>query len=308
MDAAGPDRDFAGYGAVPPHAQWPGGARIALSLCLNVEEGAEHALPDGDDHSEPMSTEIIGAGPVPGRRVLLFESMYEYGSRAGFWRVHRLLAGRGLPVTVFACGQALERAPDTARAMGDAGWEVIGHGWRWIDYAGVPEDVERDHIRRTNDAIRRLCGQEPVGWFTGRTSAATRRLAVEAGALYDSDSLADDLPYWVEVAGHPHLVVPYTLDVNDFKFLQPNGFVTADDFGDYLIDAFDELYAEGAERPRLLSVGLHSRIVGRPGRLKGLARFLDHVAAHEGVWVATRREIAGHWRATQPPHGRLPRG
>lgn len=307
--ADGPDRDFAGYGAEPPHAAWPGGARVALSLCLNVEEGAEHAVPDGDAYSEPMSVEVIGAGPLPGRRVLLYESMYEYGSRAGFWRVHRLLARRGLAVTAFACGLALERAPETARAMAAAGWEVTGHGWRWIDYADVPEATEREHVERTNDAIRRLCGQEPEGWFTGRTSAATRRLAAEAGCWYDSDSFADDLPYWVEAAGRPHLVVPYSLDANDFKFLQPNGFVTAGDFAAYLVDSLDQLLEEGEERPRLLSVGLHSRIVGWPGRIRGLERFLDHVAAQgDAVWVAARGEIARHWRAHHPPQGPLPKG
>ena len=304
----GPDRDLVGYGPIPPHAGWPGGARLALSFVLNVEEGAEHAVPDGDDYSEPMSVEVVGAGPLPGRRILLYESMYEYGSRAGFWRVHRAFARRGIPLTAYACGLALERVPDAARAMAAAGWEVIGHGWRWIDYAEVPEDVERDHIRRTNETIRRLCAQQPEGWFTGRTSPATRRLAVEEGALYDCDSFADDLPYWVEVGGRPHLVVPYSLDANDFKFLQPNGFVTAGDFADYLVDTLDQFVAEGEERPRLMSVGLHSRIVGRPGRMRGLERFLDHVAGRTDVWIATRREIARHWRETHPPQGTLPRG
>ena len=306
----GPDaaaaRDFVGYGESPPHAQWPGGARVALSLVLNYEEGGEHAVPDGDGHSENMSVEVVGAPPVPGRRIPLYESMYEYGSRAGFWRVHRELTQRGLPLTVFAVGQALERNPEAAAAMARAGWEVTGHGWRWIDYADMAEADEREHIRRTNETIERLCGQRPTGWFTGRTSLATRRLAAELGATYDSDSFADDLPYWVEAAGRPHLVLPYSLDANDFKFLQPNGFTGGGDFERYLVDTLEQLAGEGAAPggvPRLMSVGLHPRIVGRPGRMRGLARFLDHVAGRSDVWVATRGEIARHWAATHPPQG-----
>ena len=306
--ADGPDRDFVGYGEHPPHAQWPGGARLALSFVLNVEEGAEHSIPDGDDHSETMTLEVVGAHPVPGRRVLHFESMYEYGSRAGFWRVHRLFTERGLPLTVFAAGQALERNPEAAAAMGRAGWEVIGHGWRWIDYGDVPEEVERADIRRTNETIERLCGQRPVGWFTGRVSLATRRLAVAEGACYDSDSFADELPYWVAVEGKPHLVIPYSLDANDFKFALPNGWTSGDDFAAYLLDTFEQLYEEGARTPRLMSVGLHSRVIGRPGRARALARFLDHVSGFPDVWITTRAEIARHWSETHPPPGELPAG
>jgi putative urate catabolism protein len=295
-------RDFVGYGEHPPNAGWPGGARIALSFVLNYEEGGEHSPLDGDAASEPIMHEIVGAPAAEGRRTLHIESMYEFGSRAGFWRVHRLFTRRDLPLTVFAVGQALERNPEAARAMGEAGWEVVGHGWRWIDYGEVPEEVERDHIRRTNEAIERLCGQKPVGWFTGRASENTRRLAVaEGGLLYDSDSLADELPYWVEVEGRPHLVVPYSLDCNDFKFLLNNGWVTGEDFFRYLVDTFDQLYEEGAETPRLMSVGLHARIVGRPGRARGLERFLDYIAGIPDVWVATRAEIARHWAAGNPP-------
>ena len=295
-------RDFVGYGERPPQAAWPGGARIALSFVLNYEEGGEHSPLDGDSATESIMHEIVGAAGAEGRRTLHIESMYEFGSRAGFWRVHRLFTRRNLPLTVFAVGQALVRNAEAARAMGEAGWEVIGHGWRWIDYGDVPEAVERDHIRRTNETIERLCGQKPVGWFTGRTSESTRRLAVaDGGLLYDSDSLADELPYWVEVGGCPHLVVPYSLDCNDFKFLLNNGWVTGDDFFRYLVDTFDQLYEEGAETPRLMNVGLHARIVGRPGRARGLARFLDHIAGIPDVWVATRAEIARHWAATNPP-------
>jgi len=294
-------RDFVGYGGRPPHARWPGGARVAISFVLNYEEGGERSPLDGDAGTEPIMHEIVGAPPVEGRS-LHIESMYEFGSRAGFWRVHRLFTGRGLPLTVFAVGQALERNPEAARAMADAGWEVIGHGWRWIDYAEVPPDVEREHVRRTNETIERLVGRRPVGWFTGRAGENTRRLAVEEGELlYDSDSLADELPYWVEVAGRPHLVVPYSLDCNDFKFLLDNGWVTGEDFHRYLVDTFEQLYEEGAETPRLMNVGLHCRVIGRPGRARGLARFLDRLAGVPDVWVATREQIARHWAETHPP-------
>jgi putative urate catabolism protein len=288
-----------GYGAQPPDPQWPGGARLALSFVLNYEEGGEYTPLEGDAAAEAYLHEVVGAPATVGQRNLNVESMFEFGSRAGFWRVHRLFAGHGLPLTVYAVGQALERNPDAARAMIDAGWEVASHGWRWIDYANMPEDEEREHMRLAIAAIERVCGARPVGWYTGRTSGSTRRLVVEEGGfLYDSDSYADELPYWVDVGGVDHLVVPYTLDANDFKFLIPNGFVTADDFATYLVDTFDQLHGEGG---RLMNVGLHCRIVGRPGRARGLDRFLAHVAAHDDVWVATRADIARHWRSVHPP-------
>lgn len=295
-------RDLIGYGRQPPDPQWPGGARVALSLVLNYEEGGENTPLEGDPASEAFLHEVIGAPPTVGQRNLNTESMFEYGSRAGFWRVHRLVAGHGLPLTVYAVGQALERNPEAARAMVEAGWEVASHGWRWIDYLEMHEDEEREHIRRSIAAIESVCGTRPVGWYTGRVSASTRRLVVEEGGfLYDSDAYADELPYWVEVGGQPHLVIPYTLDANDFKFLLPNGFVTADDFATYLVDSLETLRAEGG---RMMSVGLHCRIVGRPGRARGLERFLAHVETCEDVWVATRADIARHWRATHPPEGR----
>ena len=292
-------RDLVGHGQHPPDPRWPGGARVALSFVLNYEEGGEHTPLEGDPASEAFLHEVIGAPPTVGRRNLNTESMFEYGSRVGFWRVHRLFTAHGLPVTVYAVGQALERNPAAARAMVDAGWEVASHGWRWIDYLELPEEVEREHLRRAVAAIEGACGVRPVGWYTGRVSDNTRRLVVEEGGfLYDSDSYADELPYWLDVGGSSHLVIPYTLDANDFKFLLPNGFVTADDFTAYLVDSLEVLREEGG---RMMSVGLHCRIVGHPGRARGLERFLEHVRSCGDVWVATRAEIARHWRATHPP-------
>ncbi|MFE1791406.1 allantoinase PuuE [Streptomyces sp. NPDC059525] len=299
---SGTERDLVGYGAVPPHARWPGGARVAVSLVLNYEEGGERSVLEGDDGSEGYLHEIVGAPPVAGGRDLNVESMFAYGARAGFWRVHRTLSAHGVPLTVFAVGRALERNPDAARAMGAAGWEVAGHGWRWIDYREVPEEAERADIARTVETIGRLTGRRPVGWYTGRTSPRTRRLvAEEGGFLYDSDDYSDDLPFYAATGGRPHLVVPYGLDANDFKFLIVHGFTTADDMLAYLVDTYDTLHAEGADRPRMMSVGLHCRIIGRPGRIRALDGFLRHVAQLGGGWVATREQIARHWLATHPP-------
>jgi putative urate catabolism protein len=291
-------RDLVGYGERPPDPRWPGGARVALNIVLNYEEGGEYTPLEGDAHSEAYLHEIVGAPPRQGARDLNVESMFEYGSRAGFWRIHRIFSAHGMPMTVYAVGQALARHPEVGRAMAAAGWEVASHGWRWIDYAGFGEDDEREHMRQAITTIERVCGQRPVGWYTGRISPNTRRLVVEEGGfLYDSDSYADELPYWVDVGGTDHLVIPYTLDANDFKFVQPNGWVTADDFYAYLVDSLDQLRSEGG---RMMSVGLHCRIVGRPGRARALDRFLDYVSRQDDVWVTTRAEIARHWRAIHP--------
>ena len=294
-------RDLVGYGAHPPHPRWPDYARLALSIVLNYEEGGEACVLHGDPAAEAYLHEVPGLAPLVGERNLTVESIYEYGARAGFWRILRLFRERELTLTVYAVGMALERNPAAGRAMVDAGFEVASHGWRWIDYQHVPEDEERAHVKLAIAAIERATGSRPVGWYTGRNSPQTRRLVVEEGGfLYDSDSYADDLPYWVEVSGEPHLVIPYTLDNNDMKFAINNGFNHGEEFFQYLRDAFAFLYQEGAERPKMMSVGLHCRLVGRPGRAAALARFLDYARSHERVWITTRAEIARHWRKQHP--------
>jgi len=295
-------RDMAGYGREVPDARWPGGARIAVQFVINYEEGGENCILHGDAASEAFLSEIVGAAALPGVRHVNMESLYEYGSRAGFWRLHRLFAARGLPVTVFAVAMAMERNPEAVAAMVEADWEIASHGWRWIDYQYVGIEAERDHMRRAIEIQARMTGRRPEGWYTGRASPNSRRLAVEDGGfLYDSDSYADDLPYWDTAHGRPHLVVPYTLDANDMRFATAQGFNSGDQFFAYLRDTFDTLYAEGADRPRMMSVGLHCRLVGRPGRTAALARFLDHVAARDKVWVCRRIDIARHWHAVHPP-------
>lgn len=295
-------RDMIGYGRTPPDAAWPDKARIALQIVVNYEEGGENTILHGDAASEAYLSEMVGAQPMVGARNLNMESMYEFGSRAGVWRLLRLFERRKIPITVFGVGMALARNPEAVAAMVEGGHEIASHGWRWIDYHGMPEAEERDHIRQAIETIRRLTGSGPLGWYTGRISANTRRLVVEAGGiLYDSDSYADELPYWVEVAGRPHLIVPYTLDANDFRFAMPQGFNSGDQFFAYLRDSFDVLYAEGETRPRMMSVGLHCRLAGRPGRVAALERFLDHVQSHDRVWICRRDQIARHWQATYPP-------
>jgi putative urate catabolism protein len=301
MTHASYPRDLVGYGARPPQADWPGGARIALQFVLNYEEGAESSVLHGDAVSETFLSEIVGATPHFGARHMSMESLYEYGSRAGVWRLLRLFRERKLPLTIFAVAMALERNREAAAAFVEDGHEIAAHGWRWIDYHGMAESEEREHVERAVETIREVTGTRPLGWYTGRTSVNTRRLVAEHGGfLYDADSYADDLPYWEEVAGKPQLIVPYTLDTNDMRFATPQGFNTGEQFFAYLRDAFDTLYAEGVETPKMLSVGLHCRLAGRPARLASLARFLDHVQRHDRVWICRRVEIARHWIARHP--------
>ncbi len=295
-------RDMLGHGRNPPHADWPGGARVAVQFVLNYEEGGENSILHGDAASEAFLSEIVGAQPLIGQRHLNMESIYEYGSRAGVWRLLRMFEQRKLNLTVFAVGMALERNPDVAKAFMEGGHEVASHGWRWIDYQNVDEKTEREHIKRAIAAIEKTCGQRPLGWYTGRVGPNTRRLvAEEGGFLYDADSYADDLPYWVKVAGKDQLIVPYTLDANDMRFATAQGFNSGDQFFAYLRDGFDVLYAEGQDRPKLMSIGLHCRLVGRPGRAAALARFLDHIQRHDKVWICRRVDIARHWRKKHPP-------
>ncbi len=293
-------RDLVGYGATPPAANWPGGARVAVQFVINYEEGAENTLLNGDAGSEMFLSEMVGAASHPARAMAM-ESLYEYGSRAGFWRLHRLFAERGIPVTVFGVAAAMEANPAAVEAMLAADWEIASHGWRWIDYQYVPKDVEREHVARAISVHTRLTGSRPLGWYQGRTSPNTGRLvAEEGGFLYDADSYADDLPYWDTRHGRAQLIVPYSLDANDMKMVALNGFTEGEQFFRYLRDTFDQLLEEGG---RMMSVGLHGRIAGRPARARAVARFLDHVLASGDAWIARRIEIARHWIAAHPYTG-----
>ncbi|WP_242123463.1 allantoinase PuuE [Sphingobium sp. Sx8-8] len=292
-----PARDLAGYGATPPNPRWPGGARVAVQFVVNYEEGAENSVLNGDKGSEAFLSEMVGAQSHPGRAMAM-ESLYEYGSRAGFWRLHRLFAERGLPVTVFGVARAMEMNPQVVDAMLKADWEIASHGLRWIDYQYVPEEVERQHVAEAIALHARLTGERPLGWYQGRTSPNTARIvAEEGGFLYDADSYADDLPYWDRRHGRAQLIVPYTLDANDMKIVAYNGFTEGEQFFRHLRDTFDQLREEGG---RMMSVGLHGRIAGRPGRARALARFLDHVTASGDAWVARRIDIARHWMKEYP--------
>jgi putative urate catabolism protein len=298
-------RDMAGYGRYPPHAQWPGQARIAVQFVLNYEEGSENSVLHGDAGSEQFLSEMANP-PSFAERHLSMESIYEYGSRAGVWRLLREFEKRGLPLTVFGVGMALQRSPDVTQAIVDLGHEIACHGWRWINYQTVDIDTEREHMRLGLDAIEKLTGTRPLGWYTGRDSPNTRRLvADDGGLLYDSDYYGDDLPFWTPVTRSDssvvqRLVVPYTLDSNDMRFALPQGFAQSDDFFCYLRDSFDVLYAEGLESPKMLSIGMHCRLLGRPGRIRALQRFLDHIEKHDRVWVCQRVEIARHWQQFHP--------
>ena len=294
-------RDLRGYGANPPHPQWPGNARIAVSFVLNVEEGGERNILDGDAASEDYLVELTTVRPLPNQRNLFAEDIFEYGSRAGFWRILRLFNERNIHFTSWAVGLALERNPEAAIAMAEAGHEVASHAWRWIDYSIIPEEVEREDIRKTVDTIQRLTGKRPQGWYTGRYSSNTLRLLIEAGGFdYYSDVYSDDLPFWRRLYGQDLLFVPYALDTNDFKFSLSPGWMSGEDFYLYLKAAFDMLYREGETSPKMMSIGLHSRFSGRPGRADALARFMDYVLSHDNVWIPRRSEIAQHWKQHFP--------
>ena len=289
-------RNMIGYGRHTPDPKWPNQARIAVQFVINYEEGGENCILHGDQTSEAFLSEIIGAEPFHGLRHLNMESIYEYGSRSGFWRLHRLFTQRHIPVTVYGVAMALERNPEAVAAMLEADWEIASHGYRWIDYKYFNQEMEREHLEKAIAIHTKITGNHPFGWYTGRTSPHTRKLVVEAGGfLYDSDSYADDLPYWIYDYGKPHLVIPYTLDNNDMRFATNQGFNCGEQFFTYLKDAFDMLYTEGETAPKMMSIGLHCRLVGRPGRATALARFLDYIQNYDRVWICRRVDIANHW-------------
>jgi OHCU decarboxylase len=297
-------RDMIGYGRTPPYADWPGGARVALQFVINYEEGGENNILHGDAASEAFLSEIVGAAPWPGMRHMNMESIYEYGSRAGFWRLHRMFVDRDMPVTVYAVASAMARNPEAVHAMNEAGWEIASHGLKWIDYRDTPREVEREHIAEAIRLHTQVAGARPLGFYQGRTSVNSIPLACEEGGfVYSADTYCDDLPYYIAGPRGPQLIVPYTLDSNDMRFAAAQGFNSGDQFYAYLKDSFDVLYAEGETAPKMLSIGLHCRLVGRPGRAAALARFLDYVRRHDKVWVATRLDIARHWIAKHAPPG-----
>jgi allantoinase len=296
-------RDMAGYAGRPPHAQWPGGARLAVQFVLNFEEGGENHVLHGDSGSEQFLSDIIGAASYPDRHMSM-DSLYEYGSRAGFWRIHQEFQKRGLPLTVFGVAMALARNPAIVEAIKAADYDVVSHGWRWIHYQNLDIQTERQHMQQAIEILAALFGKKPLGWYTGRDSPNTRQLVVEQGDfLYDSDYYGDDLPFWTTVNGKPHLIVPYTLDANDMRFATAQGFNTAEQFYTYLKDSFDVLYEEGETAPKMMSIGMHCRLLGRPGRFRALQRFLDYVQSHDDVWICRRQDIAEHWLRTHPFKG-----
>jgi putative urate catabolism protein len=289
-------RDLVGYGRKPPDPRWPAGARIALQFVVNYEEGGERSILHGDAASEAFLSDVLGAQPWPGQRHMNVESMYEYGSRAGFWRLWRTFNAHGIPVTVFGVATALARNPEVVAAMREANWEIASHGLKWIDYKDVTEKEERSHMAEAIRIHTQATGERPLGWYTGRSSVNTLTAVLDDGGFrYSSDSYSDDLPFWLKGPKGPHLIIPYTLDLNDMRFINSQGFATSDEFFTYMRDAFDVLYAEGQIAPKMMSVGLHCRLAGRPGRTVALSRFLDYVAKHDRVWIATRLDIAEHW-------------
>jgi len=295
-------RDFVGYAGQTPENVWPEGQRLALQFVVNYEEGGENCILNGDSASEAFLSEIIGAQPLLGARHMSMESIYEYGSRAGFWRLHRLFTERAMPVTVYGVATALEKNPKAVAAMKAADWEIASHGLKWINYQDIPKSEEQAHIESAIKIHTRVTGERPLGWYTGRTSPNTRDLVQAAGGfLYDADSYADDLPYWVSDYETPYLIIPYTLDANDMRFATQQGFNSGEQFYTYLKDAFDTLYAEGKTSPKMMSVGLHCRLAGRPGRSAALARFLDYVQCFDNVWITRRVDIARHWHRHHYP-------
>ena len=301
-DASDYPRDLRGYGREPPHAAWPGNARIAVQFVINYEEGGENNILHGDPASEAFLSEIIGAAPWPGQRHMNMESIYEYGARAGFWRLWRAFTSRSMPVTVFGIAHALMRGPEQVAAMREADWEIASHGLKWIEYKDFTAEAERAHIQEAIRIHTEVTGTRPLGFYQGRCSEHTVRLVMEEGGfLYSADSIADDLPYWVAGPSGPFLMVPYTMDANDMRFATAQGFNSGDQFFSYLKDSFDVLYREGETHPRMLSIGLHCRLAGRPGRAAAVERFLDYVQAHDRVWVTRRVDIARHWAAAHPP-------
>lgn len=302
-------RDLIGYGSNPPHPHWPNNARVALSFVLNYEEGGERCILHGDSESEAFLSEMPSAVPFPGQRHMSMESIYEYGSRAGVWRLLKLFKQKEIPLTIFAVATAVERHPDLARAFVEAGHEICSHALKWISYQDFDIEQERADMDKAIEILERVTGNRPLGWYTGRDSPNTRQLVMEEGGfLYDSDSYADDLPYWVDGPKGKHLVIPYTLDTNDMRFAQVQGFNNGEQFFQYLKDSFDTLYEEGAEAPKMLSIGMHCRLLGRPGRIAGLKRFLDYVLQHEGVWFARRVDIAKHWHENHKSQPSSPSG
>lgn len=294
-------RDLIGYGQNPPHAHWPNQARVAISFVLNYEEGGERCILHGDKESEAFLSEMPGAQPLPGVRHMSMESCYEYGSRAGVWRLLKLFKKHDIPLTIFAVAMAVERHPEVAQAMVQAGHEICSHGYRWIDYQYSDVAEEREHLTRAIEIIQKITGERPLGWYTGRTGPNTRDLVMEEGGfMYDSDAYDDDLPYWVNNQGKGHLVIPYTLDANDMRFATAQGFNSGEQFYQYLKDSFDTLYEEGEEAPKMLSIGLHCRLAGRPGRIAALARFIEYARSHDRVWFCRRIDIARHWHEHHP--------
>lgn len=289
------NRNLIGYGSNLPKVEWPNKARIAVQIVLNYEEGAENCVLNGDKNSEVFLSEIIGAQPIKGRHMNM-ESLYEYGSRAGFWRLHNLFQEKEIPITIFGVGMALEKNPEICKAIIEADYEVASHGWRWIDYQNIKKSEEKKHMQLAIKAHTKIFGKRPDGWYTGRCSPNTRDLVMEDGGfLYDSDSYSDDLPYWENRNKKKQLIIPYTLDNNDMRFATNQGFNTGDHFYSYLKDSFDVLYEEGRTNPKMMSVGLHCRLIGKPGRIQSLKKFLDYIQKHEDIWVCKRVDIAKHW-------------